>query len=66
MKKSLVYLFSVLLLGSVCFAEEASVTPSNIQEKLAEVKKQDNKKSVKPMIKKSSKKVKKVDEPVKK
>lgn len=67
MKKLLVLLFSTLLLGSVCFAEEATVTTPSAQEKLTENKKQDiNKKSVKPKIKKSGKKVKKVDESVKK
>jgi len=61
MKKSLILLFATLLLSSLCFAEQAPVTASGVQGKAVENKKQDSdKKSVKPIVKKSAKKVKKV------
>ena len=67
MKKLLILLFSVLLLSSVCFAEQAPVTASSDQTKVTENKKQDvAKKFVKPMVKKSGKKVKRVNETIKK
>lgn len=66
MKKLLVLLSAVLLLSSVCFAQEAPVAAPSAQEKLTENKKQDSNKYAKPKIKKSGKKVKKADESVKK
>ena len=67
MKKSLILLFSVLLLSSVCFAEQAPVAASGDQVKVAENKKQDApKKSVKPKVKKSGKKVQKKNRSTKK
>ena len=60
MKKLLSLLFSVLLLSSLCFAEGASVTTPSGQIKVTKNKKQDiAKKSVKPKVKKSGKKVQK-------
>jgi len=67
MKKSLILLFSALLLSSLCYAEQAPVTASSDQTKVTENKKQDvAKKSVKPKVKKSGKKVKKIEESTKK
>ena len=67
MKKLSVLLFSALLISSVCFAEQASVVAPNTQEKVVENKKKDSdKKTVKPSVKKSGKKVKKATEPTKK
>ena len=67
MKKSLILLFSVLLVSSLCFAEQAPVTASDVQGKVVENKKQDSdKKPVKSMVKKSGKKVQKVTKPVQK
>ncbi len=60
MKKLFILLFSISLLSSVCFAEGASVTTPSDQTKVTENKKQDvTKKSVKPKVKKSGKKVQK-------
>ena len=57
MKKSLILIFSVLLLSSLCYAEQAPITASSDQAKVTENKKQDIvKKSVKPTVKKSAKK----------
>ncbi|MCX5686185.1 MAG: hypothetical protein NTW09_01795 [Candidatus Omnitrophica bacterium] len=67
MKKLLILLFSALLLSSVCFAEGASVTAPSDQTKVTENKKQDvAKKSVKPKVKKSGKKVQKKNKSTKK
>ena len=67
MKKSLIILFAMLLMSSLCFAEQAPVTASDVQGKVVENKKQDgDKKSVKPMVKKAGKKVQKVTRPVQK
>ena len=67
MKKSLIFSFATLLLSSFCFAEQAPVTASDVQGKVVENKKQDSdKKSVKPTVKKSGKKVQKVTKPVQK
>jgi len=67
MKKSLIILFSMLLLSSVCFAEEAPVTVPGDQGKVIENKKQDiAKKSVKPKVKRLGKKVQKMNRPTKK
>lgn len=67
MKKSLIFLFSVLLLSSLCYAEQASIAVPGDQTKVIENKKQDvAKKSAKPKAKKSGKKVKKVEESTKK
>ena len=66
MKKSLILLFSALLLSSLCFAEEAPVTVPGDQGKVVENKKQDiAKKSVKPKVKKSGKKVQKANKSTK-
>ena len=67
MKKLLIFLFSVLLLSSVCFAEQAPIAASGDQAKVTENKKQDTpKKSVKPKVKKSGKKVQKKNRSTKK
>jgi len=67
MKKSLILLFSALLLSSLCFAEGASVTAPSDQTKVTENKKQDiAKKSVKHRLKKSGKKVQKKNKSTKK
>jgi len=67
MKKLLILLFSVLLLSSVCFAEQAPIVASGDQAKVTENKKQDvPKKSVKPKVKKSGKKVQKKNRSTKK
>jgi hypothetical protein len=67
MKKLLILLFSALLLSSLCFAEEASVTAPSNQTKVTENKKQDiAKKFVKPKVKKSGKKVQKKKKSTKK
>ena len=67
MKKLLILLFSTLLLSSLCFAEGASVTAPGDQTKVTENKKQDvAKKSVKPKVKKSGKKVQKKNKSTKK
>ena len=64
MKKSLILLFSALLLSSLCFADGASVTAPSDQTKVTKNKKQDvAKKSVKPKVKKSGKKVQKKNKP---
>ena len=67
MKKALIFLFATLLLSSLCFAEQTPVTASDVQGKIVESKKQDSdKKSVRPTVKKSVKKVQKVTKPVQK
>jgi len=70
MKKLLIFLFSVLLLSSLCYAaEQAPVAASSDQTKATENKKQTvTKKSVKSKSKKVVKKVKKavVEESTKK
>ena len=67
MKKSLILLFATLLLSSLCYAEQAPVIAPDVQGKIVENKKQDSdKKPVKPMAKKSVKKVRKVTKPVQK
>jgi len=67
MKKLLILLFSALLLSSVCFAEQAPVAASSDQTKVTENKKQDvAKKSVKPKVKKSGKKIQKKNKSTKK
>lgn len=60
MKKLLITLFSVLLLSSFCFAEEAPVIVPGDHGKVVENKKQDvAKKSVKPKMKRLGKKIQK-------
>jgi len=55
------------LLSSVCFAEQAPIVASGDQAKVTENKKQDvPKKSVKPKVKKSGKKVQKKNRSTKK
>ncbi len=67
MKKSLIILFSMLLLSSICFAEQAPITVPSDQTKVTENKKQDvAKKSVKPKVKRSGKKVQKMNRSTKK
>ena len=58
MKKSLVLLFAMLLLSSLCFAEQAPVTASDVQGRIVE-----NNKPVKPVVKKAGNKVHKVTKP---
>ena len=67
MKKSLILLFSALLLSSLCYAGQAPIAAPGDQTKVTENKKQDIvKKSVKPKVKKSGKKVQKKNKPIKK
>ena len=54
-------------MSSLCFAEQAPVTVSDVQGKVVENKKQNgDKKSVKSVAKKTGKKIQKVTRPVQK
>ena len=67
MKKLFTLLFSVLLLSSLCYAEQAPIAASSDQTKVTENKKQVvAKKSVKPKVKRSGKKVQKKNRSTKK
>ena len=69
MKKSLFVLFSALLISSFCFAAEAPVTApaDKDKDKVVETQKKDaDKKPVTQNIKKSNKKVRKMNKSAKK
>lgn len=71
MKKSLLVLFSALLISSFCFAAEAPVTVPADKDKdkvvvVAAQKKDADKKPVKQNIKKSNKKIRKTNRSAKK
>jgi len=67
MKKVVILLFSALLVSSLCFAEEVPVTAPGDHGKVVENKKQGiAKKSVKPKVKKSGKKIQKKNKSIKK
>jgi hypothetical protein len=67
MKKSLMIIFSALLLSSLCYAEQTPVAAPSDQTKVTEANKQVvAQKSVKPKVKKAGKKAQKKNKSIKK